>query len=92
MKVAWKLYKQESGKYAYEGISEIPDSANLWDDNIIDIIAINQYSVGAKIITSRRFYLVVSLLENNRKQDSKFFEALFPAVLFPEYNNLYYPW
>lgn len=80
MKIKWDLFKV-SGKWKYEGISNIPDGAELWDDNVLDLIDENQNDVSKGIISRRCYYLVVDLIEDSCKDSGKFFKAMFPAIL-----------
>lgn len=80
MCIYWNLYKK-SGKWAYKGKSNIPYLCNIYDDNIIDIIADNQDDVYSGVIKSREYNLVCTLDYNSIPiGDTKFFEIMYPAI------------
>lgn len=76
MKVKFRLFK-ESGKWAYDGISEIPDSTNLWDADVLTVLDRNQNDVTHGCIANRGWYYCMVELVDQPESSDKFFYHLF---------------
>lgn len=79
MKIKWKTFKPGSGKWAYEGISDIPDESEIWDSNIVDLIAESQKDVQPHYLKSREHHLVCELIDETCADSTKFFIQMYPA-------------
>lgn len=73
MNIKFNLYKP-SGKWYGEGIASIPDTTNIYDANLLEVVAAGQDEIFEDAVKGGYFHVVLTPVN-----DDLFFDIMIPA-------------